>query len=389
MLNGRERFSRRELLSTGLVGTTVGFTGCLRMGEGEGQTTTRTGLAEYDDVMFAFEYSDGSLTIRHTGGGSIPAGNLVIRSSEGTQVRWHELGSTAVPASGTVTARDEATIGASVLNWPTAVEQSETIRVVFVSEDGSPTTLATFEPTGTETPAETTQDAETETTEDTETSGGRESRIIGDDFEADHDMSPYQIDTVEADSYDWGTAESDAPDGGSRHGWIRENDSGKGTRVVAVSDTTISWDRSYSFDFLVRCSEYSTDGPWNKNDIAWRGHREGLTEHMISLRIFDTDDSGNDDPFKWVGGGIVDSDDGHSIDWQPSVWYKITGYVSEETGDAEAKMWKVTEPEPSEYQISATVETGVTEELPYSVRVSGRSGYPITMDLAHLSWNSR
>jgi hypothetical protein len=197
------------------------------------------------------------------------------------------------------------------------------------------------------------------------------------------------MDTVEADSYDWGTAESSAPDGGSYHGWIREDDSGRGTRVVAISDETISWDRSYSFDFLVRCSEYSTDGPWNKNDIAWRGHREGLTDQMIGLRIFDTDGSGNNDPFRWVGGGIVDADGGVAVDWQPQVWYEITGYVNEDTGEAKAKMWKVTDSEPDEYQITATVETGVTDELPYSVRVSGRGGYPVRMDLGHLSWETR
>ncbi|AUG49552.1 hypothetical protein BVU17_18430 (plasmid) [Haloarcula taiwanensis] len=113
-----------------------------------------------------------------------------------------------------------------------------------------------------------------------------------------------------------------------------------------------------------------------------------MTDRMLGLRVFDTDGAGVDEPFKWIGGGVADSSDGHSMDWQPSVWYKIEGYVDEETGEAEAMIWPTTDSRPEEYQISATVETGVSDPLPYAVRVAGRRGYKITMDLAHLYWNA-
>lgn len=169
---------RRRFLQTVAGVSTIGLAGCNFLSSeqpGENQeeppeitdtpasTPTSTPVPVPDDASFSFDYSGGSLTIRLTGGGPIPASNLVIRSSEGAQVRWHELGSTAVPASGSVTSGDTATIGSSVLNWPNAVEQSETIRVVFMTEGGSPTTLETFEPSAEETPTET------ETPEDTET----------------------------------------------------------------------------------------------------------------------------------------------------------------------------------------------------------------------------
>lgn len=143
---------RRTFLKTAISGTMLGVSGCLRFIGGD---STSTPAPVPGDASFGFDYSDGSLTIRLTGGGPIPASNLVIRSSDGTQVHWHELGSTAVPASGSVTSGDTATIGSSVLNWPSAVERSETIRVVFMTEGGSPTTLSTFEPSAEETPRDT------------------------------------------------------------------------------------------------------------------------------------------------------------------------------------------------------------------------------------------
>jgi len=179
---------RRRFLQTVAGVSTIGLAGCSlfsseQPGENEEEppeitdtpantpTATPTPAPVPDDASFEFDYSGGSLTIRFTGGGPIPASNLVVRSSDGTQVRWHELGSTAVPASGNVTSGDTATIDSSVLNWPNAVEQSETIRVVFVAEGGSPTTLGMFEPSAEETPTET----------ETPTNG---EELVIDDFES-------------------------------------------------------------------------------------------------------------------------------------------------------------------------------------------------------------
>jgi hypothetical protein len=85
---------------------------------------------------------------------------------------------------------------------------------------------------------------------------------------------------------------------------------------------------------------------------------------------------------------VIDSSDGYDVDWQPSVWYRIEGYVHEETGDADVMIRPVSDPRPDGYQVSATVQTGVSDPLPYAVRVAGRRGDKITMDIAHLSWNA-
>lgn len=109
-------------------------------------TATPTPVPVPQSADFEFEHTEGSLTIRHAGDDPIPAGRLVVRSSDGTRVRWNELGSTAVREDGTVSAGDTARIGSSVLNWPDSVGGSETVRVVFMTESGSPTTLAKYVP---------------------------------------------------------------------------------------------------------------------------------------------------------------------------------------------------------------------------------------------------
>lgn len=169
---------RRRFLQAGVGVSALALAGCSqlpseltgdRQGEppGETDTTTSSSTPVPEHASFSFDYSSGSLTIRLTSDGPIPASNLVIRSSEGTQVRWHELGSTAVPASESVMPGDTATIGSSVLNWPSEVSQTETIRAVFMSDGGSPTTLATFEPS-----AENTESAGDDTESSAEDTSG-------------------------------------------------------------------------------------------------------------------------------------------------------------------------------------------------------------------------
>lgn len=151
---------RRRFLQAGVSVSALVLAGCsqsptelIDKRQGDTNTTMSSSTPVPEQASFSFDYSSGSLTIRLTSEGPIPASNLVVRSSEGTQVRWHELGSTAVPASESVTSGDTATIGSSVLNWPSEVSQSETIRTVFMSDGGSPTTLATFEPSAEDTEA--------------------------------------------------------------------------------------------------------------------------------------------------------------------------------------------------------------------------------------------
>jgi hypothetical protein len=62
--------------------------------------------------------------------------------------------------------------------------------------------------------------------------------------------------------------------------------------------------------------------------------------------------------------------------------------VSEADGVAKAKIWTNSEPEPTEYQITADVTTGVSTKLPYSINIDGRRGAPITLNMAYLNWKS-
>ena len=166
---------RRKFLQAVTGISAVGVAGCLRMGGGdstetadptptESTTTTpeRTATPSEtetpgservtvpDDANYTFEYTDGAVTVEQTSPSTVPAQYLVIQSTEGTRVRWDKLGSTSVRADEVVTAGETARIGASVLNWPDTIGSSETIRVIFEAPDGgSPTTLATFEPTQT------------------------------------------------------------------------------------------------------------------------------------------------------------------------------------------------------------------------------------------------
>ena len=145
---------RRQILQTVVGGSAIGFAGCGSVfNSRESDTKTNTPISIPDEASFGFNYSAGSLKITHTGGDAIPAEHLFIRSSEGTKVRWPNLGSTAVSASDTVSSGDTAMLGASVLNWPNAVNHSERIHIVFQEGVESVTTLATFRPKETETPA--------------------------------------------------------------------------------------------------------------------------------------------------------------------------------------------------------------------------------------------
>lgn len=63
--------------------------------------------------------------------------------------------------------------------------------------------------------------------------------------------------------------------------------------------------------------------------------------------------------------------------------------MNEETGNAEAKIWQSTEPEPDDYQISASVETGVSDQLPYRILIDGITGGSITFEAAYVRWITR
>jgi hypothetical protein len=216
--------------------------------------------------------------------------------------------------------------------------------------------------------------------------------LIEDDFETNHDMEPYSFQTGISDDYDWGTAQTDVPENGSHVGWIYENDSGQRTVAIATSNETVNWNTSHEFDFMVRCPEFSPNTPWNSVDISWRGgiiSEEGEPqeeETILRLALFSTNSSSDFRPFKWEGQGVIERESEYEIEWETSTWYNVKGYVDQENGTAEAKIWKNSEPEPDNYQTSATVTTESADNLPYSINVDARSGSPIRFEMAHLRW---
>jgi hypothetical protein len=224
--------------------------------------------------------------------------------------------------------------------------------------------------------------------EDSSESGGQ--MLIGDDFETNHNMDPYQIETGPSENFDRGTTQASAPDEGSYIGWLRENDVGQGTSIHATSNETINWDTSHEFNFLVRASEYPEGTSWNRVEISWRkGSKTEEEEESSTMKLFlfNSDGSGNPQSFRLGGGGINNRESEHSIEWEEATWYNINGYVDQENGMAEAKIWKSSEPEPDEYHTSATISTESVDDLPYSVTVDGRDGSPIRFEMAHLRWS--
>lgn len=130
--------TRRGVLRIGGMGlTATALAGCLRLGSSREEGTP-------NDASFVADYDSGSLVIRYQGGGSLPAGRVEIRSSSGKTVTWNELGSTSPGRNQTLERNQTATLGPGVINWQTEITSGETLYVVFIAEDGSPTTLAKF-----------------------------------------------------------------------------------------------------------------------------------------------------------------------------------------------------------------------------------------------------
>ncbi|MFY4814562.1 LamG domain-containing protein [Haloarcula sp. AONF1] len=161
MDSARRRNFLRIVAGTGALG----LAGCNTLNSGDGNETPAANPVP-DNADFEFDYAGGEVTVEYVGSDPIPADQLIVQSSDEEQVRWYELGSTSTSSDGDVTVGNTATIGSAVLNWPSEVEQSEIVRVVYMNSDGSPTTLARFEPeegvSGTSRETETPTDAPAE-----------------------------------------------------------------------------------------------------------------------------------------------------------------------------------------------------------------------------------
>lgn len=296
-----------------------------------------------------------------------------------------ELASIRVDISGP----ESTTLAAADFNQSTAADEGATYQATYQAETEGDYTATLVEATDSAGNDGASGAEVSVAIEDSTASGGQ--TLIEDDFESNHDMEPYQIDTGASNASDRGTIQVDAPDGGDYVGWLSESDSGNGTIQTAISKETIDWNTSHEFDFLVRCPEYTQGSDWNKVIITWRGRKktynEGTADTLLRLQLFNTTGSGDSKAFRIVGPGVVESQKEYDIEWEPSTWYQIRGYLDQQDGRVEAKIWKDSESEPDEYQASATVSTEPANDLPYSVSVTGDNQTTIRCELAHLRWS--
>jgi len=162
-----KKFTRRYIVS---IASSVGIlstAGCQSTTQLNSQSTQQTttssvGGEEISRAQFEFTYDgQGTLRVEYASGPPLPARNIQIRSSENEITSWGELGSTAKGSGDALRPGDGAVLEADVLNWPSDIDTpDELVRVLYISEDGNPTTLARFERIPTTTPgAENTQTA--------------------------------------------------------------------------------------------------------------------------------------------------------------------------------------------------------------------------------------
>lgn len=132
-------FYRRSVLASGVIGFTAGLAGCSdAFGQSDGTPS----------ATFGFQYDSGNraVSVTHTGGDEIPAGDLRVGTTDAGRVAWSELGSTTERTGDPVAEESTARLGPTVVNWERPVETNETVRVLYVPEAESVTTLDTFSP---------------------------------------------------------------------------------------------------------------------------------------------------------------------------------------------------------------------------------------------------
>ena len=102
---------------------------------------------EIPDTVFTFEYDHGNQALRITfkGGDQPAAGELLVRSSDGTQARWNELGSTSVTESEDLSEGETGSIGGLVINWEDPVSVGERVKIIYRPTSNSPATIAEFD----------------------------------------------------------------------------------------------------------------------------------------------------------------------------------------------------------------------------------------------------
>lgn len=192
----------------------------------------------------------------------------------------------------------------------------------------------------------------------------------------------------EVDGYSFGGSsgsfdviQEESPEGGSWSGMIEQH-AGSGTDYQAISESDFDWTGNYEFQFLVKSEQYNSN-PYLSTSIGWRSGTQG--SDTIMVRPFSTDSNGTEAPFEFLGGGVSNSTT-VSVNWQQGEWLWIKGECDDSTSTAQAKMWWNGEEEPSSYQISADITTGISSG-PYWFRANGSSNDSIDLRIDYLSWS--
>jgi hypothetical protein len=156
-----------------------------------------------------------------------------------------------------------------------------------------------------------------------------------------------------------------------------------------MSDASVAWNRSYRFDFLLRCSDWPADTPYNEGYVGWRG--DGINgPDWVKFQTFNTDGAGSDRTIRFTGAGTVANEREQRVDWREAVWYRVRGEVrenpDEETATARAKVWRAEETEPDGFPVRASLRNGVSRPLSYEFLANGRGAATVTLDVAHAVW---
>jgi len=138
-------YRRKFLRLCGLTGIGA-LAGCSGINTDESTQKSRS-TSNLGGANFDFEYvqDQDQVIIQYNGGAEIVAGDLQVRSSNGLQIQWSQLGSTVAGSNDRISPDATAVLGENVLNWEEPVSGDETIRLVHTGRD-APATLGRFTP---------------------------------------------------------------------------------------------------------------------------------------------------------------------------------------------------------------------------------------------------
>lgn len=182
----------------------------------------------------------------------------------------------------------------------------------------------------------------------------------------------WNYNTTFSSSSSWGLKSVSAPDGGSNSIYCTQSSGGGNDAEIYSQPVDYDWAQSYNFEFLFKSDSFNDTGSYLSASLGWRGLFAG--NDAISMGIFNDDDTNS---FVFQSGGQSNSTS-HTVDWKENTWYWIRGEADEQNGTVKAKIWEDANSEPSSYQISADITTGVSNGEVH-LRVNGYSKLDITL----------